>query len=222
MKRTLFAFELLRLGTGRAAWKLLFRHIGNSLEVIVAGIAEVCRSKTEEHCHRTAVATLVLEEVCSVFGAHLRPRDVGAGTTNQLCGIIIVDRTGLYITPHFAAIVCLFALETDIVGISLHGKASRVAVEAGPGSGDGLRSVQSFIFQPHECFALDVFKQSADRFQKIPQDGVFHWCLADGAQRKAEGNTGSRPTPREDSLAAVVVEHMAARQLNGWSTRKCL
>ena len=37
----------------------------------MAGVAEVGRAEAEVDGHRTAVATLVLQEICSVFGTHL-------------------------------------------------------------------------------------------------------------------------------------------------------
>ena len=47
-------------------------YIGDPLEVVVTGVAEVSRAKTEENSYRATVTTLILEEVCSVFRAHLK------------------------------------------------------------------------------------------------------------------------------------------------------
>jgi hypothetical protein len=48
--------------------QLVFGEIGDPLEVIMARIAEVGRSKAEENRHRTTVAALVLKKVGSVLG----------------------------------------------------------------------------------------------------------------------------------------------------------
>lgn len=46
--------------TGGAARELLLGQVGNPLEVVVAGVAEVGCSEAEEDCHGAAVAALVL------------------------------------------------------------------------------------------------------------------------------------------------------------------
>lgn len=51
--------------------QLLFGDTGHSLEVIMAGIAEVCGTKAKEHSHRAAVPAFIFQEVCAVLGAHL-------------------------------------------------------------------------------------------------------------------------------------------------------
>ena len=51
--------------------KLLFWDTYHPLEVIMTGVAEVCGPKAEEHRHGATVPTFVLQEVCSMFGAHL-------------------------------------------------------------------------------------------------------------------------------------------------------
>ena len=51
--------------------QFLLRDTGHPLEVIMAGIAEVCSAKAEENSHGAAVPTFILEEVCAMLGAHL-------------------------------------------------------------------------------------------------------------------------------------------------------
>lgn len=51
--------------------QLLFGDTGHPLEVVVAGVAEVCGAEAEENSHGAAVPTFVLEEVCAMLGAHL-------------------------------------------------------------------------------------------------------------------------------------------------------
>lgn len=51
--------------------QFLFGDTGHPLEVIVAGIAEVCGAKAEENSHRAAVPAFILQEVCAMLGAHL-------------------------------------------------------------------------------------------------------------------------------------------------------
>lgn len=47
--------------------QLLFGDTGHSLEVIMAGVAEVCGPKAKEHSDRTAVTAFVFKEVGPVF-----------------------------------------------------------------------------------------------------------------------------------------------------------
>ena len=62
----------------------ILRNGGHSLELVVAEITKVGCPKTEENCHGATIATLVLQEVCSVFGTHLSTGDIGAASTHQL------------------------------------------------------------------------------------------------------------------------------------------
>lgn len=52
--------------------ELRFRGAGDTLEIIVAGVAEVSGTKAEVDSHRTAVATLVLQKVSAMFRTHLQ------------------------------------------------------------------------------------------------------------------------------------------------------
>lgn len=71
MERTLCAFQWLGSWSDGTLGELRLGRAGDPLEIVVAGIAEVGRAEAEVDGHRAAVATLVLQEVCSVFGTHL-------------------------------------------------------------------------------------------------------------------------------------------------------
>lgn len=51
--------------------QFLLGDAGHPLEVIVAGVAEVCGAKAEENGHRAAVPAFILQEVGAVLRAHL-------------------------------------------------------------------------------------------------------------------------------------------------------
>lgn len=51
--------------------QLLFGYTCHSLEIIMAGIAEVRGAKAEENSHWAAVPAFILKEVCAVLGTHL-------------------------------------------------------------------------------------------------------------------------------------------------------
>lgn len=91
----------------------------------MTSVAEVRRSKAEEHGDGTAVAAFVLEEVHSVFWAHLQEkeeflieimekinfnvylsfRNVTAATTNEFLGIEVLSH--LHIAPRFTTVISL-------------------------------------------------------------------------------------------------------------------
>lgn len=52
--------ENIKYFTCRTRWQFMFGNVSDSLEVIVAGIAEMCGAEAEENCYRTAIATLIL------------------------------------------------------------------------------------------------------------------------------------------------------------------
>ena len=71
VKRTLGAFEGNSFRSHRTLGQLRLRNVGDTLEVIVTRITKVSRPEAEENGHGAAVATLVLQVVCAVFGTHL-------------------------------------------------------------------------------------------------------------------------------------------------------
>lgn len=75
--------------------QFLFGYTGHSLEVIMAGIAEVCGTKAEEHSHRAAVPAFILQEVCAVLGAHLvKGKSESSVVELYLCGKKTQQKTG--------------------------------------------------------------------------------------------------------------------------------
>ena len=58
--------------TSRAVRKIWLWNAGDPLKVILASIAEMCSTKAEEHSNWTAVAALVLQEICPMLWTHLR------------------------------------------------------------------------------------------------------------------------------------------------------
>jgi hypothetical protein len=71
MKWTFFAHQLRGFGTSGTFWQFHFWNVGEPLKVIVACVAEVSGAEAEKHCHRTAIAAFILEEIHTVFWAHL-------------------------------------------------------------------------------------------------------------------------------------------------------
>lgn len=51
--------------------QLFFGDACHSLEIIVAGIAEVRGAKAEENSHWAAVPAFILKEICAMLGTHL-------------------------------------------------------------------------------------------------------------------------------------------------------
>ena len=59
------------LRSHRALGQLCLGNVGDPLEVIMTGVAEVRRAETEEDGHRATVPTLVLQVVSPVLRTHL-------------------------------------------------------------------------------------------------------------------------------------------------------
>ena len=104
--------------TCRASRQFAARDIGDSLEVIMALVAEVCGPEAEEHSHRATVATFILQKVCAVFGTHLCSCDIWAPPTDEFRRVVIIPTGHAILTSRFTTIVCLMAFGTDIIGIS--------------------------------------------------------------------------------------------------------
>lgn len=66
--------------------QFLLGDTGHSLEVIMAGVAEVCGAKAEENSHRAAVPAFILQEVCAMLGAHLvKSKQESSGVGLYIC-----------------------------------------------------------------------------------------------------------------------------------------
>ena len=83
MQRTLLPGQLDGLGADRTLRELGFGDVGDPLEVVVTGVAEVSRSEAEEDGDGAAVAALVLQVVSAVLGAHLSPGDIRTAATDK-------------------------------------------------------------------------------------------------------------------------------------------
>ena len=116
----------------------MFWNVGYTLKVIVASIAKVSCTKAEKDSHTATVATLVLQVVSAVLGTHLslgmflinikyhhhttHLTDVAAASADQLLGVERVPTPGLQVAPSLSSEVSLATLETDVVGVSVHGE----------------------------------------------------------------------------------------------------
>ena len=109
----------------RALREFWLGDVGDPLEVVVAGVAEVSGAETEEDGHRAAVPALVLQVVSPVLGTHLGLAHVAAAPADQLLRVVGVGGPGLQVTPGLASEVSLAALEADVVGVSVHGEPCR-------------------------------------------------------------------------------------------------
>lgn len=86
-------------------WQFKSWNVGNTLEVIVASIAEMSGSKTKEHSNRATVAALVLQKVCAMLRTHLGSGNITARPTHQLCWVILLSH--LCITACLPSIISL-------------------------------------------------------------------------------------------------------------------
>jgi len=84
VQRALFACQLDGLRADGALRQFGLGHVGDPLEVVVAGVAEVSRAEAEEDGDGAAVAALVLEVVGAVLRAHLRAGHVGTAAADKL------------------------------------------------------------------------------------------------------------------------------------------
>lgn len=82
------------------------QQVGDSLKVVVAGVAEVRGAETEEHRHRTAVPALVLQQVGAVFGAHLSAGHVAAAAAHKL-GRVVFGAANVQFASGFATVIGL-------------------------------------------------------------------------------------------------------------------
>lgn len=76
--------------TCRTMGQFLLRDTSHPLEVVMAGVAEVCGAEAEENSHRAAVPAFILKEVGAMLGAHL----VEACMTRQQDSREVILNTG--------------------------------------------------------------------------------------------------------------------------------
>lgn len=70
-----FIIQAFKCCTSRTMRQLFFRDTGHPLEIIMTGVAKMCRPKAEEHSHRATVTAFILQEICPVFRAHLQQKE---------------------------------------------------------------------------------------------------------------------------------------------------
>lgn len=128
VQRTFVAQQLLGLRSGWALGQLDLGYIGQSLEIVVAGVTEVCGSKAEEYRHRAAVAALVLQEIGAMLRTHLCPGHIRATAADQLLRIELL--ANFRVTARLAAVVRFLAFKAHIIGISIHCQLGHVDVFA--------------------------------------------------------------------------------------------
>ena len=210
MQGTLFAFQLNTLWPHWTLGQFVLGHIGHSLEVIVASVAEMRGAKAEKDGHRTAIPALVFQVICTVLRAHLSPRDIAAASAHQFFRVIVITLSSICIALGFTSEVSLAAFETDVVGVPLQCEADGIVVEPGPLGRHGLAFAQPLILQPHEGLFLDVFIQRVDGRQVGFERHVSDFGLANGAIPEAEGDPGPGPSLLQDLFTALIMKHMAA------------
>ena len=88
----------------------------------MTGVTEVSGAEAEEDCDRAAVSALVLQIVGPVLGAHLSLADITAASTDELLRVVGVRPASLQVTASLSSEVSLAALETHVVGVSVHGE----------------------------------------------------------------------------------------------------
>ena len=156
----------------------------------MAGVTEVSGAEAEEDGDGAAISALVLQVVSPVLGTHLGLADVTAASTHQLLRVVGVGGPGLQVTPGLASEVSLAALETDVVGVSVHGKPCNESEVRSPVSpsvsrltcgiieppgalaGHSLALGQPLVLQPHQGLLPHVLVQGDHRLQQTLQGRV--------------------------------------------------
>ena len=88
----------------------------------MAGVTEVSGAEAEEDGDRAAVSALVFQVVRPVLGAHLSLANITAASTDEFLWVVGVRPASLQVTPSLSSEVSLAALETHVVGVSVHGE----------------------------------------------------------------------------------------------------
>lgn len=216
MKGTLLLIHSSCFGPYRALRQLSFGNICHPLEVVVAAIAEVCCSKAEEDCHAAAVSALVFQVICPMLRTHLSLTDIAAAPTDKFLRVESIPCSRVQVTPCLPAKVGLAALEADIVGVALHGKACWVVVPPRPLRAHGLTLRQTLILQTHQSFLSHILVKSLNGVQEIVESRVRHPHLADGTVGEAKTYPWPAPSGGQHGSAAMKMENMStAKQYGG-------
>ena len=94
-------------------------------------ITEMGRPEAEEHCHRAAIATLVLQVVCTVFGTHLGAGHITAAPADQFFGIVVVALASVCVALGFATVVGFPTFVADVVSVAFQGETCGIIMESG-------------------------------------------------------------------------------------------
>ena len=94
-------------------------------------VAEMGGAEAEEDGDGAAISTFIFQEIRSVFGTHLSPRDVGARAANQLGRVEVGVDPSLQITTSLATVIRFVAFEADVVRVSVHRVTRGIGMETG-------------------------------------------------------------------------------------------
>jgi len=216
MKRALLLIQSSCFGPHRALRQLGLGNICHPLEIIMAAIAEVCRSKAEEDCHAAAVTALVFQVIRPMLRTHLSLTDIAATPTDKFLRVESIPSSRIQVAPGLPAKVGLAALEADIVGVTLHGKARWVVVPPRPLRAHSLTLGQTLVLQTHQSFLSHILVESLDGVQEIAESRVCHPHLADRTVGEAKTYPWPDPSGGQHGSAAVKMENMStAKQYGG-------
>ena len=94
---------MTNLWSHRALRQLCLGNVCHALEVVMTGVAEVGGAETEEDSHGAAVATLILQVVCTVLGTHLGLGEIKVKSELKiwvkLCMTVSRLNRGQYVAP---------------------------------------------------------------------------------------------------------------------------
>ena len=109
-----------------------------------------------------------------MFGTHLGLADVTAASTDELLWIESVPCASIKVAPRLSSKVSLAALEADVVGVALHGKAGGVVEPSRPLRADGLALGQALVLEPHQSFLPHVLVKSLSGLNHIIGASLFN------------------------------------------------
>ena len=181
----------------------------------MARVTEMSGSETEKYGHGTAISALVFQIVSAVFGTHLGSGHVTAASTYEFLGVVVVTLAGVGIALSLPAEVGLVTLEAYVIGIPLEGEARGIVVPSGPFGHDRVGLGQPLVLQPHQRLLLDIVVKAVDGIQKRLEGFVAHFGLANGTISEAKRNSRSCPSFFQNFGTTLVMEYMAALELNG-------
>ena len=91
---------------------------------------------------------------------HLGLADIAASSTDKFLRVESVPCPRIKVAPSLPAKVGLAALEADVVGVALHGKARRVVEPPRPLCADSLTFGQTLVLKTHQSFLSHILMKS--------------------------------------------------------------